>query len=233
MKLAFTRIAQADTYELAARLGIELRSYPLIRTDIDPIQPGIIHYFEQNPFDGWIATSKNAARYIKRMALRGTVRLPDAIFAVGASSSAIVEGIGPKIIMPGEANAKSLAEKIRSMYNSGRFCFFKGNLALDTIPRLLSETFDIAEVECYKTTKLQTAIPGDEYDAIAFFSPSAVEAFVEACNKAEQKPIFAIGKTTSNAVAQLLGAEAIVPTRPTAELLLETVKQFCHERYKQ
>ena len=96
-------------------------------------------------------------------------------------------------------DAQSLAE---GMIGNGtkEAVFFCGNIRRDELPQLLKQhQIDLKEMVVYQTNTTPYCIH-KPYDAILFFSPSAVDSFFSA-NKVEgQTILFAIGNTTAKAI---------------------------------
>ena len=88
--------------------------------------------------------------------------------------------------------------------------FFCGNVRRDELPnKIRSEGGRVEELIVYKTEETPSAIT-KEYDAILFFSPSAVSSFFS-INKAPSKTeLFAIGKTTAETLRRFAHKKIIV-----------------------
>lgn len=95
--------------------------------------------------------------------------------------------------------AEHLTEIINQNYKTNSFAFFCGNLSLPTIPDFFTKKDIIfAKVLVYETLKTPQAFPSD-FDALLFFSPSAVESFLE-LNQIKNQKCFCIGHTTAKAL---------------------------------
>ena len=88
--------------------------------------------------------------------------------------------------------------------------FFCGNIRRDELPnKIRSECGRIEEVVVYETEETPSKLSKD-YDGILFFSPSAVNAFFSTNKPAKSTVLFAIGKTTEEAIRQNKGRNIIV-----------------------
>lgn len=88
--------------------------------------------------------------------------------------------------------------------------FFCGNIRRDELPnKIRSEGGTIEEVVVYETQKTPSGLT-KEYDGILFFSPSAVHAFFSTNKPSKHTVLFAIGKTTAEAIKENKGRNIIV-----------------------
>lgn len=83
---------------------------------------------------------------------------------------------------------------------SNPLVFFCGSRRLNTIPNALTKAkVPYEEISVYETENTPTMVK-KIYDAILFYSPSEVHSFFSK-NKVEDTALFAIGKTTLNALS--------------------------------
>ena len=146
-----------------------------------------------------VFTSMNAAEAIME-SLDGTKPNWD-IYCMGGTTKTIIKDyFGADSIKGTGKDALSLAE---SMIANGTkdAIFFCGNIRRDELPQLLKEhQIALEEMVVYETT-VTPHIVTHPYDAILFFSPSAVDSFFSV-NKADEKTIlFAIGNTTAKSIS--------------------------------
>jgi uroporphyrinogen-III synthase len=91
--------------------------------------------------------------------------------------------------------------------------FFCGNIRRDELPnKIRSEGGKIEEVVVYETEQTPATLT-KEYDGILFFSPSAVNAFFSSNKPSKNTVLFAIGKTTEEAIRQNKGRNIIVANK--------------------
>ena len=115
---------------------------------------------------------------------------------------------GDKIVATAE-NAQRLGERLIDD-GVNDVVFFCGNIRRDELPnKMRSEGGKIEEVIVYETEETPSKLTRD-YDGILFFSPSAVQAFFSSNKPAKHTVLFAIGKTTEEAIRQNKGRNIVV-----------------------
>jgi len=101
--------------------------------------------------------------------------------------------------------------------------FFCGDKRRGELPDLLAQAgITVREVIVYRT-KLTPQRIGRAYDAVAFFSPSAVESFFSVNTLPSGIPLFAIGGTTAAAIRGRCDNVVMVSERPDEEALLQQI----------
>ena len=176
--------------------------------------------FEAPKSVSWaIVTSKNAAKAIieKQIAITHC-------FCVGEKTKTLLE----KATIPVKVacnNAKALAQHIVQHYNNKAFTFFSGNIRREELPNILKENqVDFEEVVVYKTLETNEEIKGI-FDAILFFSPSAVRSFFKQ-NSAKDAQLFCIGNTTATEASNY-SKKITIANKPTIEnTIVQVVKHF-------
>ena len=152
------------------------------------------------------------------------------IFCIEGKTSETVQSLFPdNHILATAAYGKLLANKILG-HEVTRVYFFCGNIRRDELPEILKKAhISINETIVYETILNPVKIE-DEYDAVLFFSPSAVESFF-ALNEMKPETIcFSIGETTSNSIRNFTRNNIITSQVPTQQKMIEEVlKHFCVE----
>jgi uroporphyrinogen-III synthase len=108
--------------------------------------------------------------------------------------------------------------------------FFCGNIRRDELPnKFRSEGGTVEELVVYKT--IETPSPLDkEYDGILFFSPSAVQSFFGANTISTKTHLFAIGKTTAEAIRQHQNRKIIISrTTDKVEMAREAISFLANQ----
>ncbi len=145
-----------------------------------------------------IFTSMNAAEAIIE-SLEGHKPTWD-IYCMGGTTKTIIKDyFGDNSIKGTGKDALSLAE---GMITNGtkEATFFCGNIRRDELPQLLkSNGIGLEEMVVYETMVTPHPISKD-YDAVLFFSPSAVDSFFSVNKVVENTILFAIGNTTAKAI---------------------------------
>lgn len=166
---------------------IETYCIPLIETNSKKLNPK--DYEINLP---WVISSQSAAKIIKEFP-----ELSNKIYAVGKkTASHFKSAIYPKI------NTALELAKLIELNKEKKVIFFCGNKRRDDLPNYLkSIKIDLKEVVVYDTKILDKNVNLLDYDALAFMSPSSVNAMANR-NGFGHLPCFAIGKTTGEALSQ-------------------------------
>jgi uroporphyrinogen-III synthase len=146
-----------------------------------------------------VFTSMNAAEAIIE-SLDGSKPSWD-IYCMGGTTKTIIKDyFGADSIKGTGKDALSLAE---GMITNGtqETVFFCGNIRRDELPQLLKEhQIALEEMVVYETIVTPHEIT-KTYDAILFFSPSALDSFFSVNKIIDKTILFAIGNTTAKAIA--------------------------------
>jgi uroporphyrinogen-III synthase len=122
-------------------------------------------------------------------------------------------------------DANKLARKIIDT-GEKEVIFFCGDKRRDELPDLLrANSIIVYEVTVYRTVVIPF-VTKDNWDAILFFSPSAVSSFFSVNTLSSQTVCFAIGHTTANTIARYTNNRIIVSPAPSQEKLLEAVDHY-------
>ena len=146
-----------------------------------------------------VFTSMNAVEAVASQ----VTNVPDwQIYSLGNTTRKLIEEAwGTDKIVASAENAQRLGERL---IDDGveEVVFFCGNIRRDELPnKIRSEGGIVDEVVVYETEETPTALQR-EYDGILFFSPSAVHAFYSQNKPSKNTVLFAIGKTTEEAIRQ-------------------------------
>jgi uroporphyrinogen-III synthase len=122
-------------------------------------------------------------------------------------------------------DSKALAQKIVES-GSKEVIFFCGNKRRDELPVILRKaSIKVHEVVVYETVETPT-VAGKEYDAVLFFSPSAVQSFFSVNQLNNHTVCFAIGQTTANSISAACTNKIIVARSPGQEILLQDLINY-------
>lgn len=126
----------------------------------------------------------------------------------------------------GAANdSKELAEKIVST-KVDEVVFFCGNKRREELPNILKQAgIKVHEIVVYETVETPV-VAADDFNAILFFSSSAVQSFFSINQLKKAAVCFAIGQTTANSIANFTGNKIIVSKLPSQEMMLASVKKY-------
>jgi uroporphyrinogen-III synthase len=121
--------------------------------------------------------------------------------------------------------AEHLTEIINQKYKTNSFAFFCGNLSLPTIPDYFTKKDIIfAKVLVYETIKTPKNF-NQAFEALLFFSPSAVESFLEQ-NEITNELCFCIGHTTANALKNIDNKQIILAKMQSIDGVLEALNDY-------
>ena len=189
--------------------NIKVSSIPLIERI--PISFNISELDLELP---WVITSKKAAELIK------ILKLPNKIYTVGPKSSSFFKNS----ISPTKSSALELAKLIASQKEK-KVVFICGNMRRKELPDFLKKhNIEVKEVVVYRTEFVDKNVNLQDYDALAFMSPSSVKAW-SLKNSFGSLPCFAIGQTTAKSLKKL-GQNCIVSKKPNVASIIEAAQIY-------
>ncbi|CAN5124499.1 uroporphyrinogen-III synthase [soil metagenome] len=149
------------------------------------------------------------------------------IYCVGGmTKETIFNFFGETAVAASAKNAKSLAEKIILSGNINKVVFFCGEQRLDELPQTLAaNSIQVEEVIVYKTTLIPNFVV-KSYNAILFFSPSAVHSFFSDNTIATNVVLFSIGNTTTATIKTYCTNKVITSEWPGKENMIEMVLEY-------
>lgn len=149
------------------------------------------------------------------------------IYCVGQATKNLINQLFPGSTIIGCTDyATELAKKIISDNKADEVYFFCGNKRRNDLPDLLSQkNIKLHEIEVYETVIYQHEVK-ENFDAIIFFSPSAVEGFFVINTVNPSTVFFAIGKTTADAIKKFSGNKIILNETPGKKELIEEVARY-------
>lgn len=228
IKILSTRPLEDSLLAMAAENNISITVIPFI--DVEPVQsPEIIEQIKAAASQqGTVAfTSMNAAEIVGR-SLDGSN--PDwKIFSIGTATTAVVKSyFGEEKIADTASNAATLAESILK-HKIDKLIFFCGNQRRNELPDLLmQQNIPVNEVIVYNTINIPQIIE-EQFDGVAFFSPSAVDSFFLLNDDQHSDYYFAIGTTTEAAIHHHSNKRVVVSALPGKENLIRRIIEFYKE----
>lgn len=172
-----------------------------------------------------VFTSMNAVEAVAAFMLE---TIPDwRIYCIGNTTLKLVAKYFGEEAIAGTANsAEALAELIKEEGATDEVIFFCGDQRRDELPGLLEEhEIFVDEVVVYQTVAIPQKVE-KHYNAILFFSPSAVHSFFLVNALDEHAIVFAIGETTAKAVAQYCSNKVVIAPQPGKEELVREMISF-------
>jgi uroporphyrinogen-III synthase len=145
-------------------------------------------------------------------------------FCVGQKTKTNLELNGFRVIESADY-ASELASTICNQYNEESFVFFSGNLRREILPDSLTlANVRFEEIEVYETMLTPHTI-NSKPDGILFFSPSAVESYLQA-NIITDEICFCIGKATAEPVEKMT-TNCITANQPSIEnVIIQCIKYY-------
>ena len=210
MKNVLSTKILTESQKAILNTSVSLTAYDAIK--VEPVTFSI-----KEPIKNAIFTSKNAV-----LPLQNFSSVIDTVFCVGDKTEASLRSYGFNVIEKAP-NAQELAERIVTRYRDRAFTFFCGNLRRKELPDVLRQN-DIAleEVIVYETFFNKQHFQ-DPYDALLFFSPSAIQSFT-AFNVIDREEVYCIGPTTAEEAKKHTN-NVRVAHRPTMESTLQLLKK--------
>lgn len=143
----------------------------------------------------------------------------------GATAEEVRKLIGKEHIAGTAMNAEKLGEVIRAA-GEKNIVFFCGNQRRDDLPEILSGAgVEVEELIVYQTLfKPQQII--DDFEAIAFFSPSAVKSFFSENTLRQNVTCVSVGNTTTEAIREHCSNRTLTAKKPSEESVLELAKEL-------
>ena len=198
-----------------AGFSVEAMSFIEIipQRDIPPFQPS----------DFYLFTSQNAFLSLIENPIYKIISSKKA-FCVGEKTKKLLKNNHWNVIASFEY-AHELGSYLIDQYQEASFTLFCGDRRLDTLPNIMKKNkIKFQEILTYRT--LLTPIKVEKlFDGILFFSPSAVESFLQV-NHFRDEHIFCIGSTTQKALPKEINS--YLAKTPT----IESVQECCINIFK-
>lgn len=149
------------------------------------------------------------------------------IFCIsGATQNALLQLFSPQAIQATAKNAALLSEEILAHNQFRELVFFCGNRRMDELPtRLRAEGISVKEVEVYQTILTPVHLT-KVYQAILFFSPSAVQSFFSINTLPAHTVLFSVGDTTTAALSARCNNTILTCNRPSEEGMIQMITDY-------
>jgi uroporphyrinogen III methyltransferase/synthase len=193
------------------------------------------------PYDAVFFTSRNAVLqtevHLGRLGVTPS-ELAASTLCVGRATAATARSVGfAEIAVPEHArDAETLARWwVKQSDRRGWRCVFpRAAVVAGALPELLRDGgVELVEVVVYQSSPVHrgTAVQDlSGFDAIAFASASAAQAFVEAGGEAGGAVLSAIGERTAATLASLGTPAQVVARHPEAQSLVDALARYFEER---
>lgn len=223
LKILSTKTLRQDTIDKASINDVEIDELPFITTK--PIKDeevkNLLRGFLQQNITA-VFTSKNAVLAFEQIV---NAEVPWNIYCIGQSTrKAVAKLFGEENISGTADNASDLADIILNDAEIKKVVFFCGKQRREELPAKLSAAgIELEEVVVYETFETPQKISRKHYDGILFFSPGAVKSFFSLNKLNDEVRVFAIGKTTADALQKITGKEMIIAEIPSEENMIDQV----------
>jgi uroporphyrinogen-III synthase len=213
-----TRPLPKEVVDYALSQGITIEEVSFIETipvSDEKLQKGLETFSTQNITA--VFTSMNA---VEALADTIKVKVGWTVYSIGSATQKLVEEkLGVKVKATA-AYAAQLADKIIEDKPEEVY-FFCGNIRRDILPQKLMEAgIKVAEIVVYQTIETPKRVL-KHFDAILFYSPSAVASFFSVNAIDASTELFAIGTTTAEAIQQYGYTNVITAASPGKESLVQ------------
>lgn len=150
----------------------------------------------------------------------------------GVTSLAVQNYFGADSLAATALSSEQLAEEILKDSTVSEVLFFCGDLRRDELPlRLSIEGVQVRELIVYNTVASPVKLE-KQYDAVAFFSPSAVYSFAAQNAMPAYAVCFAIGNTTANTIKNIVPNEVRIAQPPQKERVVEMMLEYYKQEEK-
>lgn len=166
-----------------------------------------------------IFTSKNAVAAISPGG-KLTTKAWKVFCIEGATKQYVEKFITGAHIVGTAQNASELANVIVNDGKIKNAVFFCGDKKLNTLPETLRKhNIHVEEIVVYSTQPSPEKII-DDYRAVCFFSPSAVESFFSANKLSQGVVCLSVGKTTTEALKKFTSNPILTAEKPAEEVVI-------------
>lgn len=222
LRLLVTKKIDESLRKKAEENGVDVTEKDFIQIELLPVEEAA--RLAQQKITA-IFTSKNAVKAVARsIPASGNVKWK--IFCLAGATQTVVKKYFPFSEAAATAwNGAELAQEIIASGPSEELFFFCGDKRRNEIPDALEKSsVPLKEIVSYKTLLAPTKVE-EKFDAIAFFSPTAVESFFSLNVLDERTLCFSVGNTTSGALEKYSAGRIItLPEASEKSLIDEALK---------
>lgn len=230
-KVLSTKKLEPSLLAKAAEVGIDINEQDaiLVKLILSKEKWNEIFSFLEKNIEYAVFTSSNAVTAVQKYLHEYINHLPTQwkIFCLaGKTREVIIENA--EIFGTIEATASSATELAQQIieHDIKELLFFCGDRRRDELPTLLQNAgIKVHEVVVYEVEETYS-VAIDEYEAVLFFSPSAVQSFFSVNQLKQNTVCFAIGQTTASSLKEFSKSRLFVSNEPTQEALFKEVVNY-------
>lgn len=205
-----------ETQRLLFKDKVHVESADFIKFSLNRIPARLL----KNQIENVIITSKNAVESLITNYSATELQFKN-IYCVGRRTKRLVEQKIGKVAHV-ENSAKKLADYLVEFMEGTEVTYFCSDLRLDDLPNILEENhIKVNEIEAYQT-KFDGIKVIDSVESVMFFSPSAVNSFLQINNT--DVIAFCIGESTANEAKKHF-KDVRVAKMPSVESVIELVNE--------
>lgn len=173
-----------------------------------------------------VFTSMNGAQAVIKILAKDALQPKWKIYCTGAATQSLLREYFTAVEISGTGkNATELSETIISD-NVKKVIFFCGDQRRDELPEHLQQNnIEVKEIVVYETKQIPIKIE-KEYNAILFYSPSAVKSFFSVNSISANAVLFSIGNTTAEEIKKNCNNKIIVSDFPAKDKLIEEATAY-------
>jgi uroporphyrinogen-III synthase len=226
LRLVITKKIDESLRMKAEENGIEVIEKEFIRIELLPVDD--VRALTTKNITA-IFTSKNAVRAVHR-SIEDDSPIRWSIFCLAGATLNVVRKSFPLSTIAGTAwNAAELAEKIISLQPKEELVFFCGDKRRDDLPDALNAgDVPFKEIISY-TTSLTPMKVEENFDAVGFFSPTAVDSFFSLNEINDDTLCFSVGSTTSRTLEKYAAKKILTLPEASEKSLIEEVIKIINQ----
>ncbi len=224
MKVLSTKQLDDRAIDYAKKLGLGLLCEAFTRVkeaevEISSIQPG--------QFDAVVFTSANAVKFFFAHPGAHSAIADESIFSLSGRTAdeLLKHDIQPAIT---GINADTIARLIIETVITKSVMHVCGNLTLDILEqKLVKAGIAYSPLVVYETLLQPDIVIAETFDAVMFFSPSAIESYLTNNKLSANTVCCCIGATTAAALmARFADAKIIFPRKQSPESMLDALAHY-------
>jgi uroporphyrinogen-III synthase len=238
--ILITRELSDDQLRFAERIRLNVTIEPAIKIEFRNEWLSVKTLLDKKENVVFAFTSQNGVRGFERYQKAG-IEFPDVpVFAVGGKTADALSGIGfENIVTPDRQDGVGLAHIIVERFlktpelKDATVLHFCGDRRRNELRHYLTELeITIKDIVVYKTELNEMNLPPEKFDAVLFYSPSAVQAYRNSGGFSNNKlpELFAIGNTTAEELSIESGKYVHVSPEPDTEVFLKFVGRVLDEQ---
>lgn len=228
----FTRPLSGDEVKLARANGIEPIVHPLIAIQFESVS-GIVKRASELPEpDAILFTSRNAVdAFLACRAVKPGWLSEKQLYAVGERTAARLSeaGLNPEFPAERQDGTEIATMMVKSLSEGAVIWHFCAKNKRPEAKRIMtSRKLNYYSITSYSTILLnKVAMPEEPFEAVVFYSPGAVQAFVNSGAKVNPgTQMVSIGRTTAQALKEAGISNVTIANRPSTESLVKAISEL-------